>query len=99
MSEPDGKYTLEYHTADDPDPQGPPFKYRTHYPAEALAEAWRHRHSGGRALRITRDGREVLDRARLDAALARLSELLPPDPEEVLLKTCERVLKERADVH
>ena len=69
------KYTLDYFTPGERTAEEPPFKYRTFYLDDALAEAWRITRAGGAALRITR-GREVVSgEADLKKAFERMSEL------------------------
>ena len=71
------KYTLDYF------PQGgrdssddePPFKYRTFYLDDAVAEAWRIARGGGSALRITRQGEPAFDEDGLRKLLDKMSKL------------------------
>lgn len=70
------KYTLDYfpqggRTGDDE----PPFKYRTFYLDDALAEAWRITRDGGSALRIKRRDEPALEEAELKALLEKMSKL------------------------
>ena len=70
------KYTLEYF------PHGgrgggdePPFKYRTFYLDDAVAEGWRIARGGGSALRITRQGESMYDEEGLRKLLDKMSKL------------------------
>ena len=69
------KYTLEYFTPGERGEDEPPFKYRTFYLDDALAEAWRIARSGGTALRLTRRHEPVFDEEELKKALDRMTEL------------------------
>jgi hypothetical protein len=69
------KYTLEYYTSGERAQDEPPFKYRTFYLDDALAEAWRVAESGGEVLAITRRGQSAFDEGELTQALERISEL------------------------
>ena len=69
------KYTLDYFTPGEGAPEEPPFKYRTFYLDDALAEGWRIARDGGAALRVTRGGEPVFDGDELKKAFARMSEL------------------------
>ena len=69
------KYTLDYFTAGETASDEPPFKYRTFYLDDALAEAWRIARDGGAALRVTRAGEPVFDGDALKKAFAMMSEL------------------------
>ena len=69
------KYTLDYFTPGEGAPEEPPFKYRTFYLDDALAEGWRIARDGGAALRVTRAGEPVFDGDGLKKAFARMSEL------------------------
>ena len=69
------KYTLEYFTPGERGEDEPPFKYRTFYLDDALAEAWRIARSGGAALRLTRRHEPVFDEEELKKALDRMTEL------------------------
>ena len=67
------KYTLEYFTPGERGEDEPPFKYRTFYLDDALAEAWRIARSGGAALRLTRRHEPVFDEEELKKALDRMT--------------------------
>ena len=67
------KYTLEYFTPGERAADEPPFKYRTFYLDDALAEAWRIARSGGAALRLTRRHEPVFDEEELKKALDRMT--------------------------
>jgi hypothetical protein len=69
------KYTLEYFTPGERGEDEPPFKYRTFYLDDALAEAWRIARSGGAALRLTRRHEPVFDEEELKKFLDRMNEL------------------------
>jgi hypothetical protein len=69
------KYTLDYFTAGEGASEEPPFKYRTFYLDDALAEAWRIERAGGAALRIARAGESVFDGDGLKEAFDMMSEL------------------------
>src|SRR5437763_1545800 len=69
------KYTLEYFTPGERALDEPPFKYRTFYLDDALAEAWRIARSGGAALRLTRRHEPVFDEEELKKFLDRMTEL------------------------
>ena len=97
MSE-ETKYTLDYHTRDDPDPQGPPFKYRSHYLDDVLAEAWQVENLEGRSLRITRAGETIFDAEALQRAFARLRELEGEQPGGDRRAWAAQVIQELADV-
>lgn len=94
MNTGEDKYVLEYHTGDDSDPQGPPFKYRSYYLADVLAEAWRIAESGGQAQRVARGRQAVFEGEGLDTMLARLSEQMRAGPDVVLREVAERALRE-----
>jgi hypothetical protein len=70
------KYTLDYfpHGGRDGDDE-PPFKYRTFYLDDAVAEGWRIARGGGSALRITRQGESTLDEDGLRKLLNKMSAL------------------------
>jgi hypothetical protein len=74
------RYTLEYFTAGEGAADEPPFKYRTFYLDDALAEAWRIARAGGAALRLTRGGVVVSDREDLEKAFVRMAELEGEQP-------------------
>ena len=93
----ESKYTLEYHTAEDRDPQGPPFKYRTHYLDDAVAEAARHDQAGGRVLRVTRGGQVVFGEEELRRVLARVSEFATRQPGLDLREGAALALRERGE--
>ncbi|HYH85579.1 MAG TPA: hypothetical protein VEX60_08850 [Pyrinomonadaceae bacterium] len=71
------KYTLDYfpHGGRDGSDDEPPFKYRTFYLDDAVAEAWRIARGGGSALRITRQGESAFDEDGLRELLNKMSEL------------------------
>ena len=69
------KYTLEYFTPGERVSDEPPFKYRTFYLDDALAEAWRIARSGGAALRLMRRHEPVFDEEELKKFLDRMTEL------------------------
>jgi hypothetical protein len=98
MSAEESRYTLSYYTTPEPDPTGVPFKYRSPYLADALAEAWRLRDSGGRALSITHDGITVYGEPGLQGVLARMSDLIGPAPERRLREVAEEVISETDEV-
>ena len=69
------RYTLDYFTSGEGASEDPPFKYRTFYLDDALAEALRITRGGGAALRLTK-GREVVSEGEdLKKALDRMAEL------------------------
>jgi len=74
------KYTLDYFTPGEGAPDEPPFKYRTFYLDDALAEAWRVTRAGGAALRVTRGGEVVSDEDDLKNAFDRMAELEGEQP-------------------
>src|SRR3712207_5156786 len=96
MNDSEEKFALEYHTADDPDPQGPPFKYRSHYLDDVVAEAWRLRDAGGRPLRVTRGEGVTLDGEALEGVLALISETRAGGPERPLREVAAQALGESA---
>ena len=69
------KYTLDYFTHGERAADEPPFKYRTFYLDDALAEAWRIARDGGAALRLTKGREPVFDEDELKKAFERMSEL------------------------
>ncbi len=69
------KYTLDYYTTINPDTNEPPFKYRTNYLDDALADARRIQEDGGYPLLITQADATTLNREELLGALARLNAL------------------------
>ena len=71
----EGKYTLDYFTPGEGAPEEPPFKYRTFYLDDALAEAWRIARGGGAALRVARGREPVFDGDELKKACEMMSEL------------------------
>ena len=99
MNDSDEKFALEYYTADDADPQGPPFKYRSHYLDDAVAEAWRLRDAGGRPLRVTRGDAVTLDTEALESTLARVSAMSTGEPEQPLREIAARALDENVKAH
>ena len=88
------KYTLDYYTSGERDDAEPPFKYRTFYLDDALAEAWRVTESGGGALAVTRGGESVFDREGLRKAIERICELGGADSAGDERKRAARVLSE-----
>ncbi len=94
MSGEEAQYTLAYHPANDPDPGGAPFKYRTFYLDDALADAWRIRDSGGRAETIVREQETFFDEERLQVILGRISERLSLAPDHRLREIVAQVLQE-----
>lgn len=69
------KYVLDYFTAKEQAPgEELPFRYRTHYLPDALAEAWRIRKEGGQALQISQGQQTVFDREALESALNHMDE-------------------------
>ncbi len=74
------RYTLDYFTTGEGASEEPPFKYRTFYLDDALAEALRITRAGGAALRLTK-GREVVsDGEDLKKAVERMAELEDEQP-------------------
>ena len=74
------RYTLDYFTPGERAADEPPFKYRTFYLDDALAEALRITRAGGAALRLKK-GREVVsDSEDLKKALDRMAELEGEQP-------------------
>lgn len=69
------KYTLDYFTEGERADDEPPFKYRTFYLDDALAEAWRIERDGGSPLRITRREGVVFDEEALKDSLDRITKL------------------------
>ncbi|HYE65272.1 MAG TPA: hypothetical protein VD966_06800 [Pyrinomonadaceae bacterium] len=90
------QYTLSYYTKDDPDPQGPPYKYRTYYLDDVLAEAWRHHYSGGRPIEITQGPQIIFNHEDLLGALARISEFDRAQPGRPSREVAEMVARETA---
>jgi hypothetical protein len=88
------KYTLEYYTSGERAEDEPPFKYRTFYLDDALAEAWRVAESGGEVLSITQRGQPVFGEGELKEALERISELDGAKPAGDERKRAARVLEE-----
>ena len=74
------KYTLEYFTSGERADDEPPFKYRTFYLDDALAEAWRILHGGGESLCIKRSGEHAFDEESLRKAVERISQLRDEKP-------------------
>jgi hypothetical protein len=74
------RYTLDYFTTGERAADEPPFKYRTFYLDDALAEAWRITRAGGAALRVTKGGEVVSDEDDLKDAFERMSELEAGQP-------------------
>ena len=89
------KYTLEYFTPGERGEDEPPFKYRTFYLDDALAEAWRIAHSGGTALRLTRRHEPVFDEEELRKTLDRMTELDGEQSARGERELAALVLKER----
>ena len=73
-------FTLSYYTADDTNVENPPFKYRTFYLEDALAEAWRIQSSGGRFRSISYQDRELIDSEEFLNVYVRISELVNSSP-------------------
>jgi hypothetical protein len=69
------KYVLEYFTEGERADDEPPFKYRSFYLDDALAEAWRIERGGGSALGITQRGESALDGEALKDALEKMTTL------------------------
>jgi len=69
------KYVLDYYTEGERAEDEPPFKYRSFYLDDAVAEAWRIARAGGDALRITRGGEPVFEATELGGLLEKMSEL------------------------
>jgi hypothetical protein len=69
------KYVLDYFTEGERADDEPPFKYRTFYLDDALAEAWRITRDGGSALSITRRGETAFDEEDLKDALGKMTKL------------------------
>lgn len=71
------KYTLDYfpHGGRDGGDDEPPFKYRTFYLDDAVAEAWRIARGGGSAIRITQQGESRFDEDGIRELLDKMSEL------------------------
>jgi hypothetical protein len=69
------KYVLDYFTEGERAEDEPPFKYRSFYLDDALAEAWRIERDGGNALGIKRHGGAVFDEDALKDALERITKL------------------------
>ena len=90
------KYTLEYFTPGERGEDEPPFKYRTFYLDDALAEAWRIARSGGAALRLTRRHEPVFDEEELKKALDRMTELDGEKSARGERELAALVLKERS---
>ena len=74
------KYTLDYFTHGEPAADEPPFKYRTFYLDDALAEAWRIARDGGAALRLTKGREPVFDEGDLKRAFREMAELEAEQP-------------------
>jgi hypothetical protein len=76
------KYTLDYfpHGGRDGGDDEPPFKYRTFYLDDAVAEGWRIARGGGSALRITRQGESAFDEDGLRELLDKMSKLEGEQP-------------------
>ena len=90
------KYTLEYFTPGERGEDEPPFKYRTFYLDDALAEAWRIARSGGAALRLTRRHEPVFDEEELKKFLDRMNELDGEESARGERELAALVLKERS---
>jgi hypothetical protein len=69
------KYVLDYFTEGERADDEPPFKYRTFYLDDALAEAWRITRDGGEVLSITQRGETAFDEETLKDALGKMSKL------------------------
>lgn len=96
MNDGDEKFALEYHTAEDTDPEGPPFKYRSHYLDDAVAEAWRIIEADGRVLCVTRGGEVTLDIEALERVLSLVRETRAGDPERPVREIAAQALGENA---
>ena len=90
------KYTLEYFTPGERAEDEPPFKYRTFYLDDALAEAWRIARSGGAALRLTQRHEPVFDEEELKELFDRMSELGGEKSARGERELAALVLKERS---
>ena len=88
------KYTLDYYTTINPDTSEPPFKYRTYYLADALAEARRVQEGGGYVVQITRGENEVFSREELSGAMARISALERAQHGRSASEMIEQVIRE-----
>ncbi len=95
MSPTEEQYTLEYYTKDDTDEHQPPFKYRTFYLDDALAEGWQLSQAGGRGVRITREGQIVFEKEELERIFARISELAGAQGESQVTDIARQVMQER----
>jgi hypothetical protein len=91
------RYTLDYFTTGERAADEPPFKYRTFYLDDALAEAWRITRAGGAALRVTKGGEVVSDEDDLKDAFERMSELEAVQPGSSERKLAALFLKESGD--
>lgn len=88
------KYTLVYYMPDDSDPDGPPFKYRTYYLADAIEGAWLNHKAGGSAVSIVKDERIIFNNEDLLTVFRRMSELIPLRPERPLREIAEQIIRE-----
>ena len=95
MSPTEGQYTLEYYTKDDADEQQPPFKYRTFYLEDALAEGWQLRQAGGGCVRLTRERQIVFEKEELERIFARISELAGAQGERQVADMARQVMQEQ----
>jgi hypothetical protein len=91
------RYTLDYFTTGERAADEPPFKYRTFYLDDALAEAWRVTRAGGAALRVTKGGEVVSDEDELKDAFERMSELEAEQPGSSERELAALFLKESGD--
>jgi len=91
------KYTLEYFTPGERASDEPPFKYRTFYLDDALAEAWRIARGGGTALRLTRRHEPIFDGEELKEFLDRMTELDGEKSERGERELAALVLRERSN--
>jgi hypothetical protein len=91
----EGKYTLSYYTVDDLDSDKPPFKYRTFYLEDALAEAWRIHNTGGRAEGISYNDKQLITIDELLSVGIRISELSNSAPGRDPQELAKQVILER----
>ena len=98
MSELEGeseeKYVLDYYLEASAGEEEPPFRYRTHYLADALVEGHRIETRGGRSLAITRGGTSVLDEGALRRAFSLMGDFAESSSEEEQRSAAERALRE-----
>jgi hypothetical protein len=91
------KYTLDYFTPGERAADEPPFKYRTFYLDDALAEAWRITRAGGAALRVTRGSEVVSDEDDLKHAFHEMAELEAEQPGSSERELAALFLEESSD--